>query len=133
MLSWSPVATLAQHAFLTEIARSLLGAQAPPLRATFFDKSPNSNWLVVWHQDTALPLREKSDVPGWEPWSTKDGVFYAHAPAEALEQALALRVHLDDSTATNGPLRVIPDTHTIGVLTDAEVRNVRAIRLACNA
>jgi ectoine hydroxylase-related dioxygenase (phytanoyl-CoA dioxygenase family) len=49
-------------------------------------------------------------------------VIYAHAPREALEQVVALRVHLDDSTAENGPLRVIPDSHCDGVLSDAEVQ-----------
>ena len=37
-------------------------------------------------------------------------------------QVLALRVHLDDSIAENGPLRVISDTHRLGVLTDAEIQ-----------
>ena len=49
-------------------------------RATLFDKSPVANWLVVWHQDTALPLRHHVAEPGWGPWSTKAGVLYAHAP-----------------------------------------------------
>ena len=91
---------------------------ALPFRATPFDKSPKSNWLVVWHQDTALPLRERLEVPGWGPWSTKDRVLYAHAPATALSQVLALRIHLDHSTTQNGPLRVLPGTHTLGVLDD---------------
>jgi len=30
-------------------------------------------------------------------------------------------VHLDDSTAENGPLRVLPGTHTLGVLSDAQI------------
>ena len=30
---------------------------AQPFRATLFDKSASANWLVVWHQDTALPMR----------------------------------------------------------------------------
>ena len=41
-----------------------------------------------------------------------------YAPASALSQVLALRVHLDDSTSQNGPLRVLPATHTLGVLSD---------------
>src|SRR4030095_10717483 len=45
----------------------------------------------------------------------------AHFPF-ALRSLLALRVHLDDSNETNGPLRVIPDTHCCGVLTDEQVR-----------
>jgi ectoine hydroxylase-related dioxygenase (phytanoyl-CoA dioxygenase family) len=87
----------------------------------------------VWHQDTALPLREKRDVAGWGPWSTKDGVLYAHAPAEALEQVVALRVHLDDSTADNGPLRVVPGSHMGGVLSDAQIHDLvaRSKPIAC--
>lgn len=115
------VAALARDLRLLGIVREFLGPQALPYRATLFDKSSVSNWLVVWHQDTALPLREKRDVQGWGPWSVKDGVNYAHAPAKALEQLLALRVHLDDSTATNGPLRVLPGTQTLGVLTDEAI------------
>jgi len=112
------VAELAKGAGLCEIAREVLGNGAFPFRATVFDKSPTANWLVVWHQDTALPLRERREVLGWGPWSVKEGVNYAHAPASALEKVLALRLHLDDSTTDNGPLRVLPGTHTLGVLTD---------------
>jgi ectoine hydroxylase-related dioxygenase (phytanoyl-CoA dioxygenase family) len=115
------VAQLASDSRLMTIARHVLGSEAHPFRATLFDKSPTSNWLVVWHQDTALPLRERRELPGWGPWSVKEGVVYAHAPAAALEQVLALRVHLDDSTDNNGPLRVLPGTHTMGVLTDDAV------------
>lgn len=92
-----------------------------PFRATLFDKSAAANWLVVWHQDTALPLRSRVDDGEWGPWSTKADVFYAHAPAWALEQVVALRVQLDDSTRTNGPLRVLPNTHQGGVLQDDEI------------
>jgi len=90
-------------------------------RATLFDKSPGSNWLIVWHQDTALPLRHRHAETGWGPWSTKAGVLYAHAPAWALERVIALRVSLDDSNVTNGPLRVLPKTHHSGVLTDDQI------------
>jgi len=103
---------------LKQLACEVLGPRAFPFRATIFDKSPTANWLVVWHQDTALPLRERMEVPGWGPWSKKAGVSYAHAPAGVLSQVLALRVHLDDSTAVNGPLRVLPGTHRFGLLSD---------------
>lgn len=143
-LQYPAVAELARHEALMEIAReSLRGAQTPfdgmtqppdrglsvplepvPFRATLFDKSARSNWLVVWHQDTALPLREKTEREGWGPWSVKDGVTYAHAPAAALERVVALRVHLDDSTPENGPLRVLPGTHRMGVLNDEEIQQL---------
>jgi ectoine hydroxylase-related dioxygenase (phytanoyl-CoA dioxygenase family) len=115
------ISDLAQENTLIEMARAVLGNEAIPFRATLFDKSPDSNWLVVWHQDTALPFRKRLDKAGWGPWSIKDGVNYAHAPARALENVLALRVHLDDSTLENGPLRVLPGTHRSGVLTDDQI------------
>jgi len=97
-----------------------------PYRATLFDKSPRSNWLVAWHQDTALPLRERREVAGWGPWSVKAGLDYAHAPAAVLSRVVALRLHLDDSDPDNGPLRVLPGTHTLGILSDADVQRVAA-------
>ena len=118
------VAKMARGAALLGIARAILGEGAFPFRATLFVKSTTANWLVVWHQDTALPLRERRELTGWGPWSVKDGVIYAHAPASALEQVVALRVHLDDSTSENGPLRVLPGTHTLGVLTDEEIHDL---------
>jgi len=118
------IATLAREPRLLHIAREILGFEASPFRATLFDKSPQANWLVVWHQDTALPLRERQDTPGWGPWSVKDGVAYAHAPASALCRVVALRIHLDDSTTHNGPLRVLPGTHTQGVLSDHAIQEL---------
>ena len=118
------VSRLAGDDRLMEIARGVLGWAATPYRATLFEKSGESNWLVVWHQDTALPLAERFDLPGWGPWSTKCGIHYAHAPTWALEQILAIRVHLDDSTAANGPLLVIPGSQRLGVLPDEEVFRV---------
>jgi len=112
---------MARDRRLVDLASAALGCPAEPYRATLFDKSPKANWLVVWHQDTALPLSTMHDGDGWGPWSKKAGVLYAHAPASALEKIVALRVHLDDSTAENGPLRVIPGSHTLGVLSDAEL------------
>jgi ectoine hydroxylase-related dioxygenase (phytanoyl-CoA dioxygenase family) len=121
------VRELAADPRLVNIARQFVGTGAVPFRATLFDKSGHANWLVVWHQDTALPLRQRTDHPGWGPWSTKAGVLYAHAPAGALEQVVALRVSLDDSRHTNGPLRVLPGTHCKGVLSDSEITQLARI------
>jgi ectoine hydroxylase-related dioxygenase (phytanoyl-CoA dioxygenase family) len=115
---------LANDSRLMEIARGVLGASTFPFRATFFAKTPATNWLVSWHQDKALPIRERRKVSGWGPWSVKEGIHYAHAPAGALEQVLALRIHLDDCTPANGPLRVVPRSHKMGVLRDDEVTAV---------
>jgi ectoine hydroxylase-related dioxygenase (phytanoyl-CoA dioxygenase family) len=109
---------------MLDIARQFVGPAARPFRATLFDKSAAANWLVVWHQDTALPLPARVERDGWGPWSTKAGLLYAHAPAWALEQVVALRVSLDDSTMTNGPLRVLPGTHRGGVYSDEQIERL---------
>jgi hypothetical protein len=71
------IRSLAAGAELMRLAREAVGKNALPFRATRFDKSPSSNWLVVWHQDTALPIHGRTDVPGWGPWSVKEGVLCA--------------------------------------------------------
>jgi ectoine hydroxylase-related dioxygenase (phytanoyl-CoA dioxygenase family) len=118
------VRELSADSRLLTIARQFVGPGAIAFRATLFDKSPTANWLVVWHQDTALPLQRRIEHPDWGPWSTKAGVLYAHAPARALEQVIALRVSLDDSLRANGPLRVLPDTHRGGVYTDGQIEQL---------
>ena len=118
--------TIANDVRLLGIARNILGESAFPFRATLFDKSPGANWLIAWHQDSALPLQEKHATPGWGPWSVKEGIVYAHAPAGPLEQVAALRLHVDDCTPDNGPLRVLPGTHRLGVLSDDEVERKAA-------
>src|SRR5688572_3154264 len=132
MMRHPVVRTLAGDPRLLAMAMRTLGSGAWPFRATLFDKSPASNWLVVWHQDTALPLRSRRELPGWGPWSVKAGVLYAHAPSSALADVVALRVHLDDSGPDNGPLRVLPGSHVHGVLSDAAIHDL-ASRVAPQA
>ena len=129
------VSALATHRDLMQLARTFLGPAAIPFRATLFDKSATSNWLVAWHQDTALPIRRRVDDPSWGAWTTKAGVLHAIAPASALATVVALRVHLDDSSWTNGPLRVLPDTHKLGVLRRDEIarlaKSVPGVECVC--
>jgi len=122
------VRELADDQRLKSIASQFVGPAAVPFRATLFDKSRTANWLVVWHQDTALPLRRRIDDAEWGPWSTKAGVLYVHAPAWALENVVALRISLDDSTATNGPLRVLPNTHRAGVFSDEQIQRLTGVK-----
>jgi ectoine hydroxylase-related dioxygenase (phytanoyl-CoA dioxygenase family) len=124
VLGVDAVRELAEDDRLLSLAAQFIGPHPIPFRATLFDKSPSSNWLVTWHQDTALPVRQRANHTSWGPWSVKAGVLHAIAPAAALATVVALRVHLDDSTHANGPLRVLPGTHTAGVLTHREVQRL---------
>lgn len=87
-LKHSAINSVAHNSELVKIATDILGSNAFPFRATVFEKSIAANWLVVWHQDTALPLRDRREALGWGPWSLKEGVNYAHARASALAHIL---------------------------------------------
>src|SRR5215813_10350785 len=114
LMSNSIVASLAHDHRLLGLAANVLGETAIPFRATLFDKSSTSNWHVLWHQDRALPLATQFNSTEWGPWSMKSGILYALAPAWALNRVIALRIHLDASTHDNGPLRVVPASHSSG-------------------
>jgi len=120
------VITIAADPRLLDLAREWVGPDAVPYRATLFDKAASSNWLVSWHQDTALPLGVRSNDPRWGSWSTKGGIIYAQAPACELERIVALRLHLDPSTRENGPLRAVPGSQLHGVLSDEAARHIVA-------
>ena len=116
-LGHEAVRELATSAALRELVEPILGVEAFAVRATLFDKTPQENWFVAWHQDLAIPVQQMREVPGFGPWSVKDGVPFVQPPAEVLRGMLAVRVDLDGSDAHNGALRVLPGTHTFGVLT----------------
>jgi len=121
LMRFPAVAALAKGQGLVDIASGWLSSKAIPFRATLFDKSGLRNWFVAWHQDATLPLESRVESPEWGPWSVKAGVLHARAPAWAMERIVALRVHVDESTLDNGPLRVIPGSHRRGVLTTDEI------------
>lgn len=109
---------LAQDERLLRIGERIQGRRLVPYKATLFEKTGKANWLVAFHQDTALPIETYIDFEGWGPNSKKEGVTFVHAPTWALTQILALRIQLDQSTSLNGPLRVIPNSHHKRLLTD---------------
>jgi hypothetical protein len=53
LLSVPAIAALARDPRLTRIAADVLGCDPLPFGATLFDKSPDPNWLVAWHQWSA--------------------------------------------------------------------------------
>lgn len=112
---------LASTGALTRIAQEILGAEARPTKLTVFDKTPAANWSVPWHQDLTIAVNELVDVPGYGPWSVKDGLPHVQPPVDVLMNTLAIRLHLDDTPRLNGALRVLAGTHTLGRLSRSAV------------
>ncbi len=103
---------------------SLLPVDYRPVRSILFDKTPEENWPVPWHQDLTIAVAEKNEVPGYGPWSIKDGSPHVQPPVSLLEKMITVRIHLDESDAVNGTLRVIPGSHGKGKLDATELEKV---------
>lgn len=114
-----------------DLIREVGGPGCRIVRAILFDKSPESNWLVPWHQDASIAVVERRDVPGFGPWAVKDGEHHCQPPHDVLASIFTIRVHLDPCVADSGPLRVVIGSHLHGLLDDDEmascVRNGRSI------
>jgi hypothetical protein len=117
------------------IGHGFLPAGAVTIQAIAFDKTPTINWRVTWHQDLVFPFAKPVTSAGFTAPSIKDGVPYSRPPREVLEDLLAVRLHLDDCDATNGPLRVASGTHTGGILKGPEIPRIvgRSVETICLA
>lgn len=104
------------------------------VRAILFDKTPEKNWLVAWHQDKTVCVTHKKDLPGWGPWSLKNKVIHVQPPLPVLEQQLALRIHLDAANLENGCLKVLPASHHKGLINEREIPAMdKECAVACEA
>jgi len=92
---------LGAHEGLATLARRLMGVgfegSTPRIRRfAALDHPVAANWFVPWNQDRG-----------------DDGVERSRAD---LERTVVLRVYLDDCDEDNGPLEVVPGSHTSGRL-----------------
>lgn len=115
---------LSQSREIRELVEPLLGAEARAVRGLLFDKTPDANWKVAGHQDLSIAVSGRRHVPGFGPWSKKSGVDHVQPPVDVLERMLTVRLHLDDCGPENGPLRVLPGSHSRGVLAPAALEQM---------
>jgi ectoine hydroxylase-related dioxygenase (phytanoyl-CoA dioxygenase family) len=123
LLSLPTVRELAKSEPVREIVNAILGGNCFAVKGTLFNKTQGSNWKVAWHQDLTIAVRQRREVSGFGPWTQKPGIPHVQPPSEIMSRILALRLHLDDSGAVNGPLRVIAGSHKEGRLSARQVAN----------
>lgn len=97
-------------AVVAPLLRSLQPALRP-VRCVYFDKSAASNWAVPWHQDRTIAVEQRREVPGFGPWSVKQGVPHVEPPFYVLADMITVRLHLDDCPHDNAPLLVVRGSH----------------------
>ena len=106
------VSTVWQCDALLRFLREQLGDDVGLVRALFFDKPPDRTWTLAWHKDTSIAVKDNSIASSsFSRPTVKAGVPHVIACDEVLRQMLTLRIHLDEVTKENGPLRVIPSSH----------------------
>ena len=121
LLAEPEIRCLATSGRAIEIARAVLGDGTRAVRGILFDKQPAANWSLPYHQDRAIAVSERLELPGFIGWSVKEGVPHVLPPASVMEQMLAIRIHLDDCPPDNAPLRVSPGTHRLGIVAKSDV------------
>lgn len=112
---------LGPHGVIGQWASHLIGTDARPVRALLFDKSSARNWAVGWHQDRVIAVTDRRDVPGFGPWSVKDGVIHVAPPISILQRMVTVRLHLDRVALDNAPLLYAPGSHRLGLVPDGQV------------
>ena len=125
LLGFPAIRELATSEKLLHLVRPYLLIEPTPVRAIYFDKNPDTNWPVAWHQDLTLALSQRLDLPGFGPWSTKEGIPHVQPPVEFLENMVSVRLHLDDCDESNGALRVLPGSHRFGRLSSNQIADLR--------
>jgi len=95
------------------------------VQCTYFHKADAKNWLVPWHQDRSISVLSQVESDELTGWSCKEEMTFVHGPEDVLASMFALRLHLDDSTLHNGPLRVLPGSHRNGTLSPEQMKQVR--------
>lgn len=112
---------LAPHELVGRKVADCAGRPMFPVRAILFDKTEETNWSLSWHQDRTIAVKARRDVPGYGPWTVKQGLPHVQPPFAVTEAMLTVRIHLDDVDETNAPLLIAPGSHLRGLIPAGDV------------
>lgn len=112
---WPDAARIWRVPPVTEYLATILGPRFGLVRILFFDKPPRQTWALPWHKDLTIAVRDNR-LPSqyFSKPTRKVGVPHVEAPLSVLETMLTARIHLDEVTDENGPLKVVPGSHRTG-------------------
>ena len=102
----------------------LTGKTVFPVRAVYFDKNDTNNWSLAWHQDRTLAVAARCELPGFGPWTTKQGILHVQPPFPIIAAMRTVRIHLDAVPKDNGPLLIARGSHLLGLIEADRCREV---------
>tara|TARA_R110002124_G_scaffold13349_8_gene61770 strand:- start:5392 stop:6066 length:675 start_codon:yes stop_codon:yes gene_type:complete len=114
---------LAKNSALMQTITSL-DPDAKPVRVVAFNKTSDTNWGMPWHQDRVIAVTDRAGVQGFHNWTKKSSVWHCEPPQSVLDGMLFVRVHLDDTDATNGAMEIAVGSHKEGIIPAATAEMV---------
>jgi hypothetical protein len=112
---WPGISQVWKQPPLPELLADVLGLDFGLVRVLYFDKPPDQTWALPWHKDMTIAVKDNSlPSPHFTKPTRKAGVPHVEASAEVLQNMITARIHLDDVTAENGALKVLPGSHRSG-------------------
>jgi len=115
-------ALIAVEGALSKLAERLIGQRMRPVRVLYFDKNPDTNWAVPWHQDRTIAVARRVNVPGYDIWSIKAGIDHVEPPESILQSMISLRLQIDDCGPKNGPLLALRGSFRLGRVSTSEIK-----------
>ncbi len=106
-----PLLPVVFNSKIKEVISELFGDGYFVSKSIYFDKPQQSNWFVAWHRDLTISVDKKIQLPGFSNWTVKNDQFAVQPPLDVLKDNFTIRIHLDDTNADNGALKVIPTSH----------------------
>lgn len=100
---------------LQTLVESILPS-AHPVRALVFNKSKGTNWVVPWHQDRVIAVKQKHTIDDYKNWTQKSGIWHVEPPVHILERMVFARIHLEDSDAEGGSMEIALKSHKQGYI-----------------
>jgi len=115
MSLWPPARAIWRQEPLLEIFSTILGPKFGLVRVLFFDKPPEQSWCLPWHKDLTIAVQDNGKPSAhFQKPTRKAGIPHVEASLDVLRAMLTARIHLDDVTEENGPLKVLPGSHLAG-------------------
>lgn len=118
---------------LKHILHANFSKEAFLTKAIYFNKPPNSNWFVSYHQDLSISVHEKIDTPSYTLWTKKKGQIGVIPPIDILDDIITIRIHLDETNENNGALKVVPSSHNKGIIRSEYFYKYTQTEKMCNA
>lgn len=117
---------------LKQCISDLFGNSYFVVKSIYFDKPPQSNWFVAWHQDLTISVDKKIEIAGYGPWTVKHNQFAVQPPLHILQDNFTIRIHLDDTDEGNGALKVLPGSHLKEIYRPENIDWQQETEVSCN-